>query len=387
MSLEEYTILALQTRLREGSHLSNMTHNEYVFDHLEGVGQSRNQVTPSETQVSSLQSEVESLKIQKRSVERDLDACNKKKDELERTLLNVQRMNNNIQLKVTTLESERSILQGELNSMKLKLRRNSDENAKLKIDLKTADERAAKLEIAIEKDRKKSIKNDEENARMRKIDIRKIEDENLSLILSLHRAQETVSTIAKFLALSGHAWHRREYQSPNPTWYGSFYYEDFETKIGALIERFNGLNHILLNSDISRYKIYNNFILAFQKAADVLCTPSHGKKFILYNEYQKKSSLTKDDIDIAKPLTIEAFMCYTTTESVNKPTLPNRKNFDLQVHREFENILCLYEGFDEDKILKGKWIDGYGFHVFLDVSEEDIAHARRRSRIINGERG
>jgi hypothetical protein len=364
-----------------------MTHNEYVFDHLEGAGQSRNQVTPSETQVSSLQLEVESLKIQKRSVERDLDTCNKKKDELERTLLKVQGMNNNIQLKVTTLESERSILQGELNSMKLKLQRNSDENAKLKRDLKTADERAAKLEISIEKERKKSIKNDEEKARMTKIDIRKIEDENLSLILSLHRAQETVSTIAKFLALSGHDWHRREYQSPNPTWFGSFYYDDFETKICALIERFNGLNHILLNSDILQYKIYNNFILAFKKAVDVLCTPSHGKKFILYNEYQKKGSLTKDDIDIAKPLTIEAFMCYKTTESVNKPTLPNRKNFDLQVHREFENILCLYEGFDEDKRLKGKWIDGYGFHVFLDVSEEDIAHARRRSRIINGERG
>ncbi len=110
MSLEEYTILALQARLRDGSHVSVMTHNDCVFDHLEGAGQSRSQIVPSETQVSSLQMEVETLKNQKRSVERDFDTCNKKKDELERTLLNVQRINNNIQLKVTTLESERSTL-------------------------------------------------------------------------------------------------------------------------------------------------------------------------------------------------------------------------------------------------------------------------------------
>ena len=387
MSLEEYTILALQAHLREGSHVSDMTHNDCVFDHLEGAGQSRSQIVPSETQVSILQMEVESLKIQKRSVERDLDTCNKKKDELERTLLNVQRINNNIQLKVTTLESERSTLQGDLDSMKLKLRSISEENMKVKKKLKTAEERATKLENTIARERKTSIKNDEENAKMTTSDIRKIKDENLSLILSLHRAQETVSTIAKFLAFSGHDWYRREYPVPSHTWFGTFYYDDFETKIGALIERFNGLNHILLNSDILQYKIYNDFILAFQKAADVLCTHSYGKKFILYNEYQKKASLRKDDVNIAKPLTIEAFICYNTTESVNKPTLPNRKNFDLQVHREFENILCLYEGFDEDKRLKGKWIEGYGFHVFLDVSEEDIARARRRSRKINGERG
>lgn len=383
MSLEEYTILALQARLREGSHVSDMTHNDCVFDHLEGAGQSRSQIVPSETQVSSLQMEVETLKNQKRSVERDLDTCNKKKDELERTLLNVQRINNNIQLKVTTLESERSTLQGNLDSMKLKLLRISEENTKVKKDLKNADERAAKLEITIERGRKTYIKHDEENAS----DISKIKDENMSLLLSLHRAQETVSTIAKFLVVSGRDWHRREYQSPNPNFYGSFYYDDFETKIGALIERFNGLNHILLNSDILQYKIYNDFILAFQKAADVLCTHSYGKKFILYNEYKKKDNLRKVDIDIAKPLTIEAFIYYKTTESVNKPTLPNKKDFDLQVHREFENILCLYEGFDEDKRLKGKWIEGYGFHVFLDVSAEDIARARRRSRTINGERG
>ena len=385
MSLEEYTILALQARLRGESHGSDMRHNDCVFDHLEGAGQSRSQIVPSETQVSSLQMEVENLKNQKRSVERDLDTCNKKKDELERNLLNVQRINNNIQLKVTTLESERSTLQGNLDSIKLKLLRISEENTKMKKDLKNAYERAAKLEITIEKGRKTSIKNDEENATTS--DISKIKDENMSLILSLHRAQETVSTIAKFLVVSGRDWHRRKYQSPNPNWYGSFYYDNFETKIDALIERFNELNYKLLNSDILQYTIYNDFILAFQKAADVLCTHSHGKKFILYNEYKKKNGLKKVDIVIAKPLTIEAFICYKTTESVNKPTLPNRKDFDLQIHREFENILCLYEGFDEDKILKGKLIEGYGFHVFLDVSEEDIARARRRSHTINGERG
>ena len=73
-------------------------------------------------------------------------------------------------------------------------------------------------------------------------------------------------------------------------------------------------------------------------------------------------------------------MRFKTTESVELPTFNRnyRKNFDLQVHREFENILCIYEGFGDDTMLKAKSIPGYGFHVFLDMSHEALARARQR---------
>jgi hypothetical protein len=396
----------LLTRLREVSYFSDITHNDCVFDHLEGGGQSRNKVASFESERATLQYQIESLSEQNHRLQRDLETSTKKNIELQSLLMTAVRGKDAMTLKSQKLETEKATVEKDLQAMKmnlqrsseehnkvtlelqatkLKLQRSSEEHKKVKKNLREADQRAADLEKTLDSERKKSVRKGEEDVRQMKLQVKRVENEKINLLLSLDRAQETVSTIAQFIARTGNEWHTRDYVVPYHNWHGSFEYEDFETKTNLLIERFQFLNSALKNSNVFQFSIYRSFIVAFQKAIDVLCTHgfSHTKKgedISIYTAYTKKDGIKKSDIDTVKPLTIDAFMCYKTTESVTKPSGGQMK-FDLQIHREFENILCIYEGFDEDKRLKAKVLEGYGFHVFLDLTEHDLHRTRVLNRI------
>lgn len=387
----------LLTRLREVSYFSDITHNDCVFDHLEGGVQSRNKVTSFESERKTLEYQIQSLSEQNRSLQRDLETSNNKNVELESLLMNAVRGKDAMTLKLQKLETEKDTVEQDLQAMKmnlqrsseehkkvtlalqamkLKLQRSSEDHEKVKMDLRKADQRAANLEKTLDSERKKSVRKGEEDVRQMKLQVKRVETEKINLLLSLDRAQETVSTIAQFIAHTGTEWHTRDYVVPYHNWHGSFEYEDFETKTNLLIQRFQCLNSVLKFSNVLQFSIYRNFIVAFQKAIDVLCTHGHAhtkkeEDISIYSEYKRKDGIKKADIDTVKPLTIDAFMCYKTTESVTKPSGGQMK-FDLQIHREFENILCIYEGFDEDKRLKAKVLPGYGFHVFLDLTAHDL---------------
>ena len=116
----------LLARLREVSYFSDITHNDCVFDHLEGAGQSRSQIVPSETQVSSLQMEVETLKTKKQDLERNLKTSEEQIRQL-RTSLKIG-------------ENVRNTMEKTIKDRTSKLEYVNDENRKLTRSVKNAEE-------------------------------------------------------------------------------------------------------------------------------------------------------------------------------------------------------------------------------------------------------
>ena len=451
MSLEEYTILALQAHLREGSHGSDMRHNDCVFDHLEGAGQSRSQIVPSETQVSSLQMEVETLKTKKQDLERNLktseeqirqlrtslkigenvrntmektikdrtsklEYANDENRKLTRSVKNAEEENRKLQLSVKNAEDENRKLtrsvkeaQDKVKSSENDLQTATGKNWKYYTDFKNADNRAKQLDHALQnasdkvKELERSLQETNHNFTTLKNsihfkmkqneissliqtnqqlndDIKKIEHENVDLLLSLEKAQEILSSVSPYIV--GGDKHHRTYLVPlepqrNRT---SITYKDEYEKKDLLVERFQRLNDALVESNILDKAIYDTFIGTFQKAITVLCEPKmpiKQRKSTLYRTYVKKDFIPTSEISKLKDLTIQSFSCFKSTVSVTKPIYKGFLNFDQQIHREFENILCIFQGILQKRVLHINFIQGYGDHVFWEMNKREKERVQR----------
>jgi chromosome segregation ATPase len=153
-------------------------------------------------------------------------------------------------------------------------------------------------------------------------DIKKIEHENVDLLLSLEKAQEILSSVSPYIV--GGDKHHRTYLVPlepqrNRT---SITYKDEYEKKALLVERFQRLNDALVESNILDKAIYDTFIGTFQKAITVLCEPKmpiKQRNSTLYRTYVKKDFIPTSEISKLKDLTIQSFSCFKSTVSATKP--------------------------------------------------------------------
>jgi hypothetical protein len=463
MSWDENVMPDLLARLREVSDFSDMTHNDCVFDHLEGVAQSRNQVVPFESERETLRYQIESLSEQNRSLQRDLETSNKKNVELQRSLLNAVRVKDTMTLKIRTLETGKSTIEKDLQATKLKLQKSLEENKKVKDDLKNADNRATSLTNAIDSERGKCIQNAEEYKKDKKdmnniikdlrislqiandgiskryndwrdvqreavelkttvknalnrvkelegslqeannmikelqtsfngdddqqkllvtvrrnqeldIKVREGEKENMNLLLSLNRTQEILSSVSTYIDRIAGKGHDRKYPvDEKKRDRNARDYINFNEKTELLVQRFQSLNEDLVKSNILENIIYKNFIDAFNNAIQGLCTPHRllQGKCKLYETYIKKDPIFESLIWTVKELTITAFAHFKMIQPTQQPILASFRNFDLQIHREFENILCIFQGIEQKRTLNAVSVQGYGVHVFWLLTKQE----------------
>jgi len=206
--------------------------------------------------------------------------------------------------------------------------------------------------------------------------IKEMEEENLNLLLSLKRAQEIIVGVSTFIKRIGDTGHPIQYPPPveNARDANTRTRINPSEKKNLLVERFRRLNDGLVNSTICEYPIYSEFITAFQAAINELCVPSllrQRGQCVLYAMYAEKEFISDSAIENVKRLTLAAFAILHTIVPREPPRLDNFKDFSLQIYREFENILCIFEGIEQNRTLNVNDIPGYGQHVFWEPTSQE----------------
>ena len=225
--------------------------------------------------------------------------------------------------------------------------------------------------------------------RIRKSDdkIKEMEEENLNLLLSLKRAQEIIVSVSTFIKIIGDPGHPIQYPPPveNARDANTRNSINPSEKKNLLVERFRRLNDGLVQSRICDYPIYMEFITTFQAAINELCVPSlliKGGACELYKMYAEKDFISDNAIPNVKRLTLAAFAILHTIVPRKPPRLDNFKDFNLQIYREFENILCIFEGIEQNRTLHVNDIPGYGVHVFWEQTRQEIELAKTAMKAV-----
>lgn len=244
----------------------------------------------------------------------------------------------------------------------------------------THEEFKQKVLRSVDRDKKERA-NALERIRKSEDKIKEREEENLNLLLSLKRAQEIIVSVSRFIKIIGDPGHSIQYPPPVEN------ARDAKTrtrinpseKKNLLVERFRRLNDGLVQSSICDYPIYMEFIKAFQAAINELCVPSllrQRGKFVLYEMYAERDFISDSAIQNVKLLTLAAFAILHTIVPRKPPRLDNFKDFNLQIYREFENILCIFEGIEQNRTLHVNDIPGYGVHVFWEQTRRESERAK-----------
>lgn len=217
--------------------------------------------------------------------------------------------------------------------------------------------------------------------------IKKREEENLNLLLSLKRAQEIIVSVSTFIKRIGDPGHPIQYPPPveNARDANTRTRINPSEKKNLLVERFRRLNDGLVQSSICDSPIYNEFILGFQAAIDLLCEKSllrQRGQCVLYEMYAERDFISDSTIQNVKRLTLAAFAILHTIAPRKPPRLDNFRDFSLQIYREFENILCIFEGIEQNRTLNVNDIPGYGVHVFWEQTRQERERANAAMKAV-----
>ena len=425
MSLEFDPMPLLLARLREASDISHI-------NHLEGGGLSKpNKVVPVNT--PSLESQIETLRRSLQTGQNERETMKKKIKsmtvQLEKTEDDNHRLEDSLKtakddnhiyfdslkkadLKIIDLQADlklskdlqkdtmisrdnalrkhsetyKSLLSARNNAKELEVRlKNADDEVKsLKGFKKSADytheDFKQKVLRSVDRD-KKEWANALERIRKSEDKIKEREEENLNLLLSLKRAQEIIVSVSTFIKMIGDPGHPIQYPPPveNARDANTRTRINPAEKKNLLVERFRRLNDGLVQSSICDYPIYREFITAFQAAINELCVPSllrQRGKFVLYEMYAERDFISDIAIQNVKRLTLAAFAILHTIVPRKPPRLDDFRDFNLQIYREFENILCIFEGIEQNRTLHVNDIPGYGVHVFWEQTRQEIERAK-----------
>ncbi len=164
----------------------------------------------------------------------------------------------------------------------------------------------------------------------------KTEEENLNLLRSLQRAQELLSHSSTFIKEIGGEGHTRMYLEEVKRDRDTKDFKNISERKDLLVERFQSLNNILVQSDILEYAIYDAFVDAFKSAIKELCTPKlliqRGARR-LYRLYPKKINILESDLERAENGIMKAFSIFHTIDPMTHPQLKKFQDFDAQIHR------------------------------------------------------
>jgi len=202
----------------------------------------------------------------------------------------------------------------------------------------------------------------------------KTEEKNLNLLRSLKRAQELLSHSSTFIKEIGGAGESRIYSGEVKRDRDTKDYKNESERKDLLVERFQELNGILVESDILEYAIYDGFVDAFKSAIKELCTPKlliqRGARR-LYRIYEKKVNILDSDLEKAYNGIMNAFSILHTLNPMTHPRLENFQDFDAQIHREFANIILIFQGIEQERTLSVNSLPGYGIIVFWELTREE----------------
>jgi len=438
MSLEGDALTVLLARLREASDISDITENERVLDHLAGGTVSKKtRVTPSDIRPNA-ESQVEILRRSLKSSENVRSIMQKKIEDmtlklekadddnktLKASLKRTEEDNQKAVTKTTRLESSLEESMKNMKDLREKMKdtdvllkdmtisrdialrgqsknyqsyQNADKKKKdLERRLQNATKKVQKLETLLENAEDKltnfqinlqNVGNQTEWAaalqRLQKSedDILKTEEENLNLLRSLQRAQELLSHSSTFIKEIGGAGDSRMYSGEVKRDRDTKDYDKLFKRKDLLVERFQSLNDILVQSDILEYAIYDGFVDAFKSAISELCTPNsliqRGARR-LYRIYEKKVNILDSDLEKAYNGIMNAFSILHTLNPMTHPRLENFQDFDAQIHREFANIILIFQGIEQERTLSVNSLPGYGIIVFWELTREERARIEKK---------
>jgi molybdopterin-biosynthesis enzyme MoeA-like protein len=212
-------------------------------------------------------------------------------------------------------------------------------------------------------------------------DILKTEEENLNLLRSLKRAQELLSHSSTFIKEIGGAGESRIYSGEVKRDRDTKDYKNESERKDLLVERFQELNGILVESDILEHAIYDGFVDAFKSAIKELCTPKlliqRGPRR-LYRIYEKKVNILESDLAKAYNRIMNAYSIFHTIDPMTHPQLQNFEDFDLQIYREIENIVMIFEGIEQERTLSVNSLPGYGIIVFWELTRAERARIEKK---------
>jgi chromosome segregation ATPase len=209
----------------------------------------------------------------------------------------------------------------------------------------------------------------------------KTEEENLNLLRSLKRAQELLSHSSTFIKEIGGAGESRIYSGEVKRDRDTKDYKNESERKDLLVERFQELNGILVQSDILEHAIYDGFVDAFKSAIKELCTPKlliqRGARR-LYRIYEKKVNILESDLEKAYNGIMNAFLILHMLNPMTHPRLENFQDFDAQIHREFANIILIFQGIEQERTLSVNSLPGYGIIVFWELTREERARIEKK---------
>jgi hypothetical protein len=197
----------------------------------------------------------------------------------------------------------------------------------------------------------------------------------------LQRAQELLSSSSTFLKEICSASDWRIYSGEVKRDGDTKDYKNESERKDLLVERFQSLNGILVESDILEYAIYDGFVDAFKSAIKELCTPKlliqRGARR-LYRIYEKKVNILESDLAKAYNRIMNAYSILHTIDPMTHPQLQNFEDFDLQIYREIENIVMIFEGIEADRTLSVNSLPGYGIIVFWELTRAERARIEKK---------
>ena len=209
----------------------------------------------------------------------------------------------------------------------------------------------------------------------------KTEEENLNLLRSLKRAQELLSHSSTFIKEIGGAGESRIYSGEVKRDGDTKDYKNESERKDLLVERFQSLNESLVQADILEYAIYDGFVDAFKSAINELCTPNsliQRGAHRLFRGYTKKVNILDSDLEKAYNGIMNAFSILHTLDPMTHPRLENFQDFDAQIHREFANIILIFQGIEQERTLSVNSLPGYGIIVFWELTREERTRIEKK---------